>query len=86
MVKRITEWRPIAVRRIGRPRLRWEDDVRVDLGKMKIRNWSEMAMDREAQKRTVEQAKSCRVVMPGAGGGEGREEENFITGETYRNN
>jgi hypothetical protein len=30
----------------GRPRLRWED-VREDLGKMKIRNWSRMAMDRE---------------------------------------
>lgn len=23
MIKRITEWRPIAVRRIGRQRLRW---------------------------------------------------------------
>jgi hypothetical protein len=33
-VKRITEWRPIAVRRVGRPRSRWEDNVRVDLGKM----------------------------------------------------
>jgi hypothetical protein len=37
-VKRITEWRPIAVRRIGRPRLRWEDNARADLGKMKIQN------------------------------------------------
>ena len=27
------EWRPIALRRIGRPRLRWAGDVRVDLGK-----------------------------------------------------
>jgi len=26
-VKRVTEWRPIAVRRNGRPRTRWEDDV-----------------------------------------------------------
>jgi len=33
-VKRITEWRPIAVRRLGRLRLRWENDVRVDLEKM----------------------------------------------------
>ena len=54
----MTEWRPIAVRRIGRPRLRWEGDVREDMGKMKIQNGSKMAMKREAWKRTVEQAKT----------------------------
>jgi hypothetical protein len=32
-VTRITEWRPTAVRRIGRTKLRWNDDVREDLGK-----------------------------------------------------
>lgn len=31
-VKRITEWIPIAVRRIGRQSLRWEDDFREELG------------------------------------------------------
>ena len=36
MVKRITKWRPVAVRRIGGPRIRWEVEVREDLGKMKI--------------------------------------------------
>jgi len=36
-VKRIIGWRPIAVRRIGRWRLRWEGDVRAELGKMKYR-------------------------------------------------
>jgi hypothetical protein len=36
-VKRRTEWRPTAVRRIRRLRLRLENDVRGDLGKMKIR-------------------------------------------------
>jgi hypothetical protein len=53
-----TELRPIAVRRIGRPSLRWEGDVRVDLGKMKIQNGSKMAMEKEAWKRTVGQAKT----------------------------
>ena len=38
MVKRITEWRPPVVRMIDRSRLRWEVDVKVDLGKMKIQN------------------------------------------------
>jgi hypothetical protein len=32
-VKRVTEWRPIAERRIGRLKLRWEDDVTADLAK-----------------------------------------------------
>jgi hypothetical protein len=57
-VKRIIEWRPIAVRRMSRPRLRWENDVRADLGKMKIQNWSKIAMGREAWKRIGEQAKT----------------------------
>jgi len=38
MMKRITVWRPDAVRRIGRLKLKWENDVREDLGKMKIWN------------------------------------------------
>jgi hypothetical protein len=47
---------------MGRLRLRWDDHVRKDLGKMKIQNWSKMAMDREAWKRIVEQAKNHREV------------------------
>ena len=43
-VKRITEWRPTAIRKISRPQLRWEDDVRVYVGKMKTKNWSKIAM------------------------------------------
>jgi hypothetical protein len=57
-VKRRTEWRTIAVRRIGTPRLRWEDDIREDLGKMKVQNWSKMAMEKDARRRIVEQAKT----------------------------
>jgi len=53
-VKRITVWRLVTVRRIGRQKLRWEDDVSEDLGKMKIWNWSKM--DREAWKRVFEQS------------------------------
>ena len=33
-VERKRVWRPIVLRIIGRPSLRWENDVRVDLGKM----------------------------------------------------
>ena len=57
-VKIITERKPNAVRKFGRPRLRWEDHVRADVGKMKTQNWSKMAMDKEAWKRTAQQVKT----------------------------
>ena len=52
------EWRPVAVRRFGRLRVIWEDDVRMDPGKKKVQNWRKMTMDREALKRIVGQAKT----------------------------
>jgi hypothetical protein len=60
MVKRITERRPIAVRRFGRPRLRREDDVREDVGRMKIQNWNKLAMDGEARKEFLSRPKIIR--------------------------
>ena len=52
---KIIDWRSTAVR-IGTQMSRWEH-VTENLGKMKIQTWSKMAIDREAWKRTVEQAK-----------------------------
>jgi hypothetical protein len=47
----ITKWRPIVVTRIGRLRLRWDVNIRKDLGIMKIQNWNKMAMDGDVWKR-----------------------------------
>jgi len=55
-VKITSEWRPIVVARIGRLSLRWEVDVREDLGLMKIQNWNKMAMDGDVWKRNFWQA------------------------------
>ena len=44
------KWRLIVVGRIGRPRFRWEVDVREDVGRIRIQNWSEMTMGRAARK------------------------------------
>ena len=55
--RKTAEWTSPAVRSIGRLRVRWENDVRVDLAKINIHNLSKMAMDRNARKRTVQQAK-----------------------------
>jgi len=36
IVKRIHKWKPLTGRPAGRPKSRWEDDVRNDLKKMKL--------------------------------------------------
>jgi hypothetical protein len=38
--------------------LRGEDDVRENVGRMRIQNWSKLALDIQARKRIVEQAKA----------------------------
>jgi hypothetical protein len=46
--KIILAWKPVGRRPVGRPRLRWLDDVCDDLKVLKVRNWKELAMDRKA--------------------------------------
>jgi hypothetical protein len=55
--------RPTEVRSIGRKRIRRENDVRANLGKMKIQNWSNVSMDTETWKRTDEQAKTHKELQ-----------------------
>jgi hypothetical protein len=37
-VKKIKRWKPMSKRSIGRPKLRWEDDVLEDIKSMKVCN------------------------------------------------
>jgi hypothetical protein len=46
IVKKVTEWEPHSSRPVGRPRLRWLDQVEEDLKKIKVRNWREKCEDR----------------------------------------
>jgi hypothetical protein len=39
-VKKIYKWKPFTGRPVGRPKSRWEDNVRNDLKKMKIIKWT----------------------------------------------
>jgi hypothetical protein len=48
----------------GRPKSRWEDDVRNGLKKMKLMKWAEQGQDRLKWKDIVEKAKIIRVVAP----------------------
>jgi hypothetical protein len=58
IVKKIYKWKPFTVRPVGKPKSRWEDDVRNDLKKMKIIKWIGQVQDRLIWKGIVEKAKT----------------------------
>jgi hypothetical protein len=41
IANRISEWKPMGSQPLGRPRVRWMDDVCDDLKVVKVRNWKE---------------------------------------------
>jgi len=57
-VKRIHKWKPFTGRPAGRPKSRWEDDVRNDLKKMKLRKCTEQVQDRLKWKDIVAKVKT----------------------------
>jgi preprotein translocase subunit Sec63 len=38
MVKKVDKWKTMLKRPLGRPKNRWEDDIRNDMKKLKIKN------------------------------------------------
>jgi len=56
-VTRIYKWKPLAFRPKGRLKNRWED-VRMDLQKMKIKNWKRSVLDRDSWRTIVERTKT----------------------------
>ena len=60
IVKKIKKWKPMSERPRGRPKLHWEDDVLEDMNSMNLRNWSNVAQDRERWKKAIEQAKTLK--------------------------
>jgi len=46
MVKAIHAWKPISKRPMGRPKTRWEDDVKKDIQRLKVPNWKTLVQDR----------------------------------------
>jgi hypothetical protein len=59
MVKAIHSWKPISKRPTGRPKTRWEDDVKKkDVQKLKVANWKTLVQDRRRWKELVKNAKT----------------------------
>jgi hypothetical protein len=58
IVKKLTEWDPRLLRPVGKPRLRWLNQVEEDVKNMKVRNWREKCKDRRLWNEIVNQAKT----------------------------
>jgi hypothetical protein len=56
-VTRIYKWKPLASRPKGRRKNKWEDDVRTDLHKVRIKNWRSV-LDRDPWRTIVERTKT----------------------------
>ena len=57
-VQKINRWKPMSKRPIGRPKIRWEDDVLEDIKSMNVCNWKNVAQNRDRWKKVVEQART----------------------------
>jgi hypothetical protein len=57
IVKKVHKWKPFTGRPVGKPKCRWEDDVRNGLKKMEIIKWAGQVRDRPKWKDIVEKGK-----------------------------
>ena len=59
-VKKLYKWKQMLTRPLGRPKNRWEDNIRNDMKKLKIKNWTNYIQDRNKWKSYVERAKTFK--------------------------
>jgi len=57
-VQEIKRWKPMSKRPFGRPKVRCEDDVWVDIKSINLRNWKKVAQNRDSWKKVVEKART----------------------------
>jgi len=58
MTKAINSWKTISKRSTGRPKIPWEEDVKKDIQRSKVRNWKTLVQDRRRWKEVIEKAKT----------------------------
>ena len=57
ILKKIFNTRPDGVRRVGRPKLRWEDRVDKDMRTLDVKNWKKVALDRDECAKLLKKAR-----------------------------
>jgi hypothetical protein len=57
-VKKIKRWKPMYKRPIGRPKIRWEENVLEDIKSMNVHNWKNVAQNRDKRKKVDEQGRT----------------------------
>jgi hypothetical protein len=57
-VNKVLSTKPIRIRKIGRPELRWEDDVIQDIKTLEVKNWRKLAMEKESWQKLLRKAKA----------------------------
>ena len=57
-VKKVFKWKPLTKRSQGRPKYRWEDNIKQDICQMKIKNWIACVQDRGKWKDVIEKAQT----------------------------
>jgi len=55
--KKEYKWNPMSIRPQGRPKNRWEDDIRNDMKNLKVKKWISCIQDRNKWKSYVEKTK-----------------------------
>jgi hypothetical protein len=59
-VKSLYSWKPLGKRPVGRPKIRWEEDVKAHIKEMKAQKWKIRVQDRTKWKGVVEKPKTLR--------------------------
>ena len=60
MVNKVHKRKPMLTRPLGRPKNRWADDIRNDMKKLKIKNWTSCIQDLNKWKLYVEKDKTFK--------------------------
>jgi hypothetical protein len=55
-VKKVFNTNPIGIRKIGRPKLRWEDDVIQDIKTLGVTIWRKLATEKESWQKLLRKA------------------------------
>jgi hypothetical protein len=57
-VKKAFNTKHIGIRKFGRPKLRWEDDVIEDIKTLGVKNWRNVAMEKESWQKLLRKARA----------------------------